>query len=182
MSHAASGIRAWLPVTATAAMLALGIVACGGSNGDGDDGEATASQPSQDSNDAAERRAAATVMTRLRKAYNAADAEGYCSNITKHGQDEMVRAARKSGQGGDSKTCTELMTVVGKFVKSTKYAQEPVKTKQVVLHGDKADVTIQGGAAGFNDLVTYKLAKENDAWKLENPIAAEATRKSHHGR
>jgi hypothetical protein len=179
MSRSTYRFAAWLPASGVVLALALGVTACGDSNDDSDQGNANASQETQVSptgeGSDADRDAAAALMPRLRRLYNTMNGKDFCSNLTAPGRRE-VREFGLAIPELKADTCEETITGYSTRLVSAGGRHTPVRIKKLEVNGDKGSVTLNGGLAGIRSTATYKLAKDDGTWKLEDPISGAKTR------
>jgi hypothetical protein len=167
-----------LPAMAVALVvlaLSLGAVACGDSDDGGDASAEDAATPS--GGGASEREQVTALMPYLRQRFNATDGKGFCAKLSAAGKREVTEYALEVPALKTRDCATFISRYTQKAVVEANAPHRPVRIRKVEVNGDKAKVTMTGGLAGIRSIATYKLAKEDGEWRLEDPISGATTRR-----
>lgn len=175
-----TGVRTLLVV---AALLAMGASGCGGTDepeGGAGDSEAIASNsangPSEkeaaggDASASPDQRAIGDLMRHLREVYNRPDGREFCSNLTQHGEREVVNLAKQVDLKASD--CEGIVEEFANGVIKAGNPQLPVEILRITVKGPHARVVMKGGLSGVRSVIPFRVVKAGAKWKLDDPLSA----------
>jgi len=157
-----------LAAVAVLLVLALGVVACGGSGDDGKDGAAQAKSDDGSSEGKAlslektrngnDKDQVAATLHYTSAMLDQGNGAAFCAKLTRSARAKLVDLASQQVQT----TCPRFARALSK---SPGHGQLPVKVYSVKVDGDRAVARTKGGIVG-RSVFKVKLEKENGEWRL----------------